>query len=281
MQSSKSSRKTPVIFWMTAVGLLGVVILIAANNAAVSEQNEVDWLNRLAVSGDSGAQLQLGLAYQEGRYGLEQDARTGLYWLTAAARGGNAYAADLVANRYAAVVPQQMQKAVYWWQQAADEGNTDADVQLGEYMMHTGVQKEALSWLRMAADRGDRRAHQDLARIYRTDNSPSETDLHRGENRVAVLAQEVDSTSMKTAFAIWDVIKVGSTSQQSAGALISRAQQGDPIAEYQLAVRYRDGAWAVETDPQKSMQWLQRSVAAGNRVAAKDLAAIQHDKNMI
>lgn len=278
MQSSKSSRKSPAIYWLTALGIFGAVSLIASSHATVSNMSEIDWLNQLASAGDSGAQLQLGLAYREGRYGLEPDAETGLYWLTAAARGGNAYAADQVANRYAAKGPQQMQQAVYWWQQAAHGGNADADVRLGEYMMHKHMNKQALPWLRKAADRGDRRAHRDLASIYRSDDSISEADLQRGENRLAVVAQEIDSTWMNTMFTVWNVVKAGSTEQQSTEALLSRAQQGDPVAEYQLAIRYRDGAWAVKADPQKAMLWLQRSAAAGNPVAEQTLKEISHKK---
>jgi uncharacterized protein len=61
--------------------------------------------------------------------------------------------------------------------------------------------------------------------------------------------------------------------------LISHAQQGDPVAEYQLAMRYRDGAWSVTRNPQQALTWLQRSAAAGNRVAAQTLAETGHHSN--
>jgi hypothetical protein len=276
MQANKLLNKFSYILRFTT--LCSVVCISTgpayAGSGAVFNTQEVNWLTRLAKSGDNGAQLELGLAYEKGLYGLQVDEKTSFYWLNAAARGGNAYAADVVANRYAIDKPEQVHKAVYWWDKAAHGGNADAEVHLAEYMVKQGADDKALPWLRKAADMGSRRAHQELVTLYHTD-SLSEADLLRGDNKIDVIAHQVDSASVKTLFAVWHVLEASSTYLQSTGPLISRAKQGDPIAEYQLAVRYRDGAWDVNSDPQKSMSWLQRSAAAGNPVAKKDLAHLQ------
>jgi TPR repeat protein len=277
MQLSRFTNKFTLILSFTT--LCSVVCISAMADTSpgtdtVFYTQEVKLLTQLAKAGDSGAQLQLGLAYQYGQYGLQPDSSSSAYWLNAAARSGNAYAADLVANRYTSDNPPQLNDAVYWWGKAARGGNTDAEVHLGEYMMQQGEDKEALPLLREAANAGDSRAHQDLVSLYRSDDL-AEEDFHRGDNKVAVLAEEVNSTSLESVFSLWDVIKASSTYEQSTGPLIARAQQGDPVAEYQLAIRYRDGAWDVNPDAEKSMYWLQRSAAAGNRVAMKDLANTQ------
>ncbi|MGD8926564.1 MAG: hypothetical protein PVG20_06925, partial [Thioalkalispiraceae bacterium] len=223
------------------------------------------------------AQLQLGLAYREGRLGLKPDSANSEYWLTASAKGGNAYAADTLANTYAhrqkgpAIDHASMEQAVYWWRQAAHAGSRDAELQLGEYLLNQGKQDKAEFWLRKAADLGEARAHQDLVELYRKTPLPAK-DLHRGENSLAVLAEQIDSTSLNSLFAVWRTIKASSTSTQSTEALTNRAEHGDPVAEFELAMRYRDGSWAVERDPSKAMMWLQRSAAAGNPIAAKTLA---------
>jgi TPR repeat protein len=190
-------------------------VLAAAGALAhhVSPLEEADWLSRLAQNGDTGAQLELGLAYRAGRDGLALDPGTGLYWLKRAAQGGNAYAADLVGNAYAngEGTAVNTELAHHWWQTAADAGNVDAKRQLGEVLPDT------------------------LQTVKR------------------VLTGE----------AVHD---------QSGAELLKRAQAGDPVAEYQLSVRYGDGAWGVERDPTLARHWLERAAADGNPVARKALA---------
>jgi TPR repeat protein len=275
MQFTEHPTKHPATSLLAGLAIAGTIAVIAARSGGVPAGHEVDWLNQLAVSGNTGAQLQLGLAYRDGRYGLKPAPSTALYWLRAAAKGGNAYAADTVANHYASNAQADLQQALPWWQLAARGGNADAQVHLGEFMLTTGHDQRAITWLRDAADRGDGRAHDDLVSLYRDDPLPS-SDLHRGENPVAAIGERADSTGLKTLYAIWRTVKASSPTTQSSDALIERAKHGDPVAEYQLAERYRDGAWAVERDPRKAITWLRRSAEAGNRVAAKTLAEIQH-----
>ena len=248
--------------------------------AAIPADRELAWLSHLAETGNTGAQLQLGLAYREGRYGVKPDARTSLRWLSAAGRGGNAYAADVVANAFAAGqgAPLNPQLARHWWQLAASGGNADAQAHLGEALLAEGKRDQAVAWLRDAADRGDTRAHNELAALYRQQAVP-DADLHRGENRLAALGERLDSTGLKAIFATWRTVEADSPLEQTAEALVSRAQQGDPVAEYQLAMRYRDGAWSVTRNPRQAMTWLQRSAAAGNPVAAQTLAETGHHSN--
>ena len=284
MYQSSYPRRYPgkvankVFFILSILTLLFCTLSVGPAYAAtpgVADAQEINWLTRLAKSGDSGAQLLLGLAYNNGQHGLKPDSNAGFYWLKAAARNGNAYAADLVANHYADNKPSRLQDAVYWWKNAARAGNANAEVHLGEFMMQQGNDVKAASWLRKAADLGDKQAHRDLVSLYKTEQL-SDADLHRGDNSVAVLAHEVNSNTLNSLFAVWHVIDESSTYKQSSGSLLARAQQGDPVAGYQLAVRYRDGAWAVNPDPEKAMSWLQRSAAAGNPIAIKDLTHFQH-----
>lgn len=275
MRFTEHPSKLPAPRLMAGLAVAATVAVIAACAGGVPAGHEVDWLNQLADSGDTNAQLQLGLAYLDGRYGLKPAPDTALYWLRAAAKGGNAYAADTVANTYASEDQVDLQQALPWWQLAASGGNADAQVHLGEYMLTNGHYQQAVALLRDAADRGNNRAHDDLASLYR-EVPLTEADLQRGANPLAALGERVGSPSVKSFFAIWHTVEASSPTTQSSEALIARARHGDPVAEYQLAVRYRDGAWAVERDSHKAITWLQRSAAAGNRIAAKTLTEIQH-----
>jgi hypothetical protein len=56
--------------------------------------------------------------------------------------------------------------------------------------------------------------------------------------------------------------------------LQTEARTGDPVAQYQLAERYADGAWGVAQDDANAMHWLQASAEAGNGVAMKTLGDV-------
>jgi len=75
-----------------------------------------------------------------------------------------------------------------------------------------------------------------------------------------------------TISALWKILGLGLTGSQSPDGLQQRAQSGDSVAEFQLGMRYRDGAWSVNRDPDKASYWLKRAAAAGNPLAVKALA---------
>jgi uncharacterized protein len=267
----KNLSPTPIFI---LIGIVAIGFLLAFHDSRVSSNNELDWLSHLARSGDAGAQMQLGLAYRDGRYGLEVDPHTGLYWLTAAAKNGNAYAADAVATAYANGEGTQpnAQQAERWWNIAASEGNANAEQHLASQLLANGNTAQGIDWLRSAADRGDNTAHAMLVELYRG-NDVTDTDLHRGENPLDALGERIDSVGLRTLFATWHTYKVSSPYMHSADALLAQAKAGDPEAEYELALRYRDGSWAVAKDQKESTTWLKRSAAAGNRFAIKELTA--------
>jgi uncharacterized protein len=194
-------------------GLVAISLALAGNFVThISPSQEADWLNRLAQKEDAGAQLQLGLAYREGKYGLAQDSRTGFYWLKRAAQNGNTYAADQLGIAYAQGQGTAMDKA------------------------------SAQHWLQVAADQGSRDARRRLGMA-------SESALEAAANII----------SGKTLL------------DQEGSSLQQHAREGDPVAEYQLAMRYRDGSFGVQRDPVLSKQWLERAAAQGNPVAIKTL----------
>lgn len=277
MQSTRIRTWLPVPL-IAALAVAGT--LAAATAGGVAAGSEADLLQQLAKSGDAGAALELGLAYREGRDGLAHDPAASLHWLHAAAEGGNAYAADLVADTYAGQGKLGRTLAVDWWQQSAQAGNADAQRRLGEYLLGQGQEDQAVDWLRAAADRGDDAAHADLTRLYQQDTL-TEADLHRGDNAIAAFGKRLNSPTLNSLFAAWNLMDTVSPAEQTPDALIGRAEQGDPVAEYQLGVRYSDGAWTVTRDQQQSVVWLQRAAEHGNRLAARALAEMQHSTRSI
>jgi len=200
--------------WLAAAVTGGLFLTLLMHGAHhPSDTQELDWLSRLAADDDAGAQLQLGLAYRNGHYGLEPDARTAQYWLDRAARNGQPYYPD------------------------------------------PGLRKQPIKSESAAVDQS--RAARPVA-----------------SSKLDALATELDSPTLAVVSAIWKTLSMTSTAAQSSAALEQRAQSGDPVSEFQLATRYRDGAWAVNRDPAKAYYWLRRSADAGNPVAMRALAEV-------
>lgn len=200
MRSAEAPRR-PSLVSLAAVVVVGLAAM-TAEGAGTPARQEVNWLTHLAEGGDVGAQLQLGLAYREGRYGLTPDQRAARQWLHAAASNGNAYAA-MVEHLPAGVAPP-------------------------------------------------------------TDPSP---DPHAFGD----LIHHLNFPSLNALAAVWHVIEESSPETYTRDALFERARDGDPLAEYQLGLRYRDGGWAVEPDPERAQRWLKRAAEAGDPLAMRAL----------
>lgn len=261
--------------WLLGLGIaVGTVLLaaVAGQGMTTRPDQEIAWLTQLATGGDAGAQLQLGLAYRDGRYGLAPDAKTGLQWLTQAANNGQTYAADLVGTAYAdgQGTQRDMTKAQQWWRIAATHDNAHASLRLGEQLMVANP-AEADHWLEQAAAQGNTQAEKDLQKLYRTNNAPA-SDLRLGKNRLDVAVAQTHSSALGIIADIWNLLNLPETARQTSTSLLQSAEAGDPTAEFQLGMRYRDGAWSVNRDTAKANYWLHRAAADGNHLATLALA---------
>lgn len=125
-------------------GILAAAILASiVLGSHVAPRDELDWLTRLADQGDDGAQLQLGLAYRDGRYG-PADTKTGIYWLQRSAAGGNAFAEDAIGKAYAEGLgtQQDIAMAEQWWRKAIEHGDREARIHLADSLILTGHTSE-------------------------------------------------------------------------------------------------------------------------------------------
>lgn len=131
--------------WLPGLLLIGAVIAVSVVGKPDSPRADLDWLSQLANAGDTGAQLQLGLAYRDGLYGLTPDAKTGLYWLNLAADAGNAYAEDAVGEAYAKGqgTAANADLASQWWRKAMHDGNQNARIHLSEALIQSGHLNQA------------------------------------------------------------------------------------------------------------------------------------------
>jgi len=80
---------------------------------------------------DAEEQFGLGLSYYKGD-GVPKDIEKAIYWFTKAAEQGQALAQNGLGCCYykGEGVPKDLKKAVYWWTKAADQGQAEAQSSL-------------------------------------------------------------------------------------------------------------------------------------------------------
>lgn len=122
-------------------------------------KNAVEWYTKAAEQGDSNAQYNLGICYENGR-GVEQNYKKAVEWYTKAAEQGSARAqANLGLCYYNGKgIEQDYHKAVECFTKAAEQGNADAQYYLGVcYKNGKGLEQDyykAEEWYSKAADQG-------------------------------------------------------------------------------------------------------------------------------
>lgn len=125
---------------------------------------------RAAERGDAVAQLQLGFAYATGQ-GVPQDFQKARYWWEKSAAQGNPEAQVNLGIMYVVAhgVPQNFHKAKQWYEKAARQGNAQAQFNLGVmYERGQGVRQNlatAKEWYGKACDNGFQDGCRDYARL--------------------------------------------------------------------------------------------------------------------
>ncbi len=264
----RSPVAVPRTIWFALGGIALAVALLAAAPRHSAAEADADQLLHRAAAGSSSSQLMLGLAYRDGRYGLPRDSHAAAGWLTRAAQSGNAYAAAMLGDAYARGegVALDLNAAQNWWRQAALAGNVHAESRLGLSLASRSASQaqrdESRRWLQRAAVGGDAQARQALGiEVPIATPVADQIDRDLGVTQGHSLMGDVERVALDD-----------NPSGQSIADLKQRALSGDNVAEFQLAMRYRDGAWGVDTDPKLALIWLQRAAEHGNPVAMDSLA---------
>jgi TPR repeat protein len=176
---------------------------------------DINWLDSMryrlvAYFGNTKAQTTLGQLYEKG-YGVEQDIDEAIFWYGQAslqgehwakvkladlyskdskkynlakqyfhelANSGELYAQMRLAQMYEQgfIVEKNVQKALYWYKQAAMQGNKNAKMWLGDYYIKQDSpyeQKKAIAYFEDLAKSGNLYAQQYLGYIYITGKGAS------------------------------------------------------------------------------------------------------------
>ena len=150
-------------------------------------------------------------------------------------------------------------EAVKWYRKAANQGNPDAQCQLG-YLKHMGMWgvpkdiQEAAKWYRLAADQGNEFAKRQLGGLY-----------------------EIIGDGTEAIKWYREAAKRGDVTPQFL-AVREKAERGDPETEWKLGRIY--GLWTNDIDPgpdvprnvDASIKWLRQAAEQGFAKAQYDLS---------
>lgn len=164
------------ITWITLLACLAVSLCTASAGKAegleyYTKGQYVQALEELtgpALTGDQESRRLVGLMYLKG-LGTEKDPEKAAYWLQQAASQGDLIAQGTLGEMYLAGsgVPQDDHSAFYWGRQAAEQGYAPAQVLLGRlYLEGRSVERDpqmALSWFEQAAGQGHAEGQYGLA----------------------------------------------------------------------------------------------------------------------
>ena len=124
-------------------------------------------LQRRVAKGDAEAQIILGSAYEDGRYGLKKSMKRAAYELSAAQ--GYMLGQYNLGNAYAngTGVKMDKKKALEYYFLSAEQGHANAQCAIGDcYYLGEGVEpdfRKSLRWYERAAAQGHQDAQHNLA----------------------------------------------------------------------------------------------------------------------
>ena len=257
-----------------------------------------------AAQGDATAQTRLGRQYYDSgdiaaaRHWLQQAADGGSFvvpdllmiqtgqcfkdiypvfeafdTLRQRAKAGDATAQYRLSLRHLAGVHQNRREADYWLQQAAENGDLDAQYWLGQHYYHgsSGFPKDpktAHQWLDKAAATGGRDTRYQVGMTY---FSGGEYTTARYWLQRAAAQDNPQAPSVLRAI---DALTAETT--PPAAALRQAAEAGSASAQYQLALRYRKGE-GVAQNPTEADYWLRRAAEQEHEDAQIALALRYYD----
>ena len=219
--------------WNMLAKLLGNVNVTCGICKCISDNNDFIINNEAILSQLKKNRINFAYCKEGERLYSDKKYEQAIYWFQKAADAGNSAAQKNLAicyfNGYG--VEKDVEKAIYWWQKAADAGNSTAQNSLAyRYFAGDGVEKDvekAVYWCQKAADAGYSAAQYRLAFCF--------------------LKGDGVEKDVEKAVYWW---------QKAADA-------GDSDAQNSLAFRYFKGD-GVEKDVEKAVYWWQKAADAGN-----------------
>lgn len=220
-----------------------------------------DLVVKAADDGEVWAQNKLAYLYQYGRIG-ETDYDKAIYWYEKAAAQGDTYAMSLLCSIYQGRERNDPKMALKWQQQAASQGDYWAMRALGiMYQRGDGVVQNydtAIFWYQQAVAQGDFHTIERLGKLY-------ERGLGTGSNmeKAAELYEEyayigINYARRRLGYLYENGLGVEQDDGEAARWYQKAAEHGDKRAQYSLACMYLDGR-GVFKDVETAISWYRRA----------------------
>jgi len=154
----------PAFVLITAISTAAVTVRQQLANATDSEFLQI---KDRARHGDTGAEVAMGVAYEDGIH-VVKNVDEAIRWYRLAGEQGSAEVQHHLATVYEA--GQNFTEAAVWYRKAAEQGYAPAQCNLGTlYREGRGVGRdlaEAAKWFEVAARQGDTQAESNIGYMY-------------------------------------------------------------------------------------------------------------------
>ena len=247
----------------------------------------MDWYKRAADQGLATAQFNLGNKYKDGA-GVPRDHDQAAHWYTCAAEQGDARAQFELGEIYE---QRNIFKAIQYYTDAAEGGVSDAQLRLGEIHRYglygiDGVKQDiwrAKDWFELAAEQGDANAQFELGLMYcgKGNSDYWGESLANWEfsldDSIAVqwFTRAAKEGHRRAQFMLSDMYFDGKgvhrDSTQALDWLTRAADNGHVPAQLDLARRYHSGE-DVSIDLVQAVQWYAHAAERGNTSAQLSLS---------
>jgi TPR repeat protein len=241
-----------------------------------NEAEAVKWYRKAAEQGDAGAQLNLGVCYENGT-GVAKDEAEAIKWYRLAAEQGCAgaqYNLGLYYGNGQGVVKDEAE-AVKWYRKAAEQGNASAQNNLGYcYANGKGVGKneaEAVKWYRKAAEQGDASAQFSLGICYANGKGVAKDEAEAVKWYRLAAEQGNASAQFNLGFCYANGKGVVKDEAEAVKWWRKAAEQGLADAQCSLGFCYGNGEGVVKNDVE-GYKWALLAAAQGDDNGKKNVS---------
>ncbi len=255
--------------WNMLAKLLGNVNVTCGICKCISDNNDFIINNEAILSQLKKNRINFEYCKEGEKLYSDKKYEQAIYWWQKAADAGNSAAQKNLAFCYLKGdgVEKNVEKAVYWWQKAADAGNSAAQFNLAIcYLKGDGVEKDvekAVYWWQKAADAGNSAAQKNLAFCYLKGDGV-EKNVEKAVYWWQKAADAGDSTAQyRLAFCYLKGEGIEKDVEKAVYWWQKAADAGDSTAQYRLAFCYLKGE-GIEKDVEKAVYWWQKAADAGD-----------------
>ena len=231
---------------------------------------------------NSDAMAWIGLLYENG-YGVKQDPKIAAKWMEKAAKAGQMWAANRLADYYinGSGVKKDPPLAFQWQKKAVDGGRSEAVAQLGRmYREGYGTAKDgakAIELFKIGADANDVESMTELGNAY-SDGEIVEKDLAVARNWLEKAFDAGGRNSVAFSLGLMYANGQGGAKnlQKAVSYYTKAAESGHAGAQNNLGLAYWDGS-GVAKNVTSAEKWLKLSSDNGNTKAASNYKLLQDE----